>query len=140
MSSGRRRWRGSSSSWARSRGWAGKPTAAGCGWRRPTPASPPPCPTGRRGAAGFYKKSADALRATLADLTEDGFLPSNVTPEAAARGVKLRLAEVLGGAGEYEPAYAAVSEVLAESPNALNAQVAAADLLADWGRRRRRRA
>ena len=90
-------------------------------------------PDGSPRARGFYEEAAKSLRATLASLGEPGFLPDGTDRAAAERGVKLRLAETLGGAGSYEEAYATITEVLAGSPNALNAQVAAANLLADWG-------
>ena len=90
-------------------------------------------PDGSPRAAEYARKAAAALRGVRDSLTDPGFLNPEADAAAVRRGVTLRLAEALATAGDYEPAYGAVTEVLADSPNALNAQTTAADVLADWG-------
>ena len=88
-------------------------------------------PAGSPAASGLYQKSADALRRVIVEAP--ALLPDPADRPAAVNAVRVRLAEALGGAGDYEQAYAAITEVLEQSPNALNAQTTAADLLARWG-------
>ncbi|NNJ27988.1 hypothetical protein [Alienimonas chondri] len=85
-------------------------------------------PAGSGEASGYLNKAATALRKVLKD-----YLPEGDARAAAESGVKLRLGELLAEAGKYQEGYEQVKAVLEEKPNALNGQIAAANLLADWG-------
>ncbi|MFH5803212.1 hypothetical protein [Alienimonas sp. DA493] len=78
-------------------------------------------------ARQYYDAAAKALRSAA-----QNHLPDE-NRESAENAVRLRLAEVLAGAGKYQEGYAQVEQVLEGKPNALNVQTVAANLLADWG-------
>ena len=90
-------------------------------------------PAGNRDAPGYFAKSAAALQTVLKSLGTDGFLADGTDRAAVENAVRLRLGEVLAGAGRFGEGYEEVKAVIAANPKALNAQTTAADLLADWG-------
>jgi len=76
----------------------------------------------------YYDAAAAALNDAL-----DGYLPDGDGRAGAEAAIRLRLAQVQAGAGDFQAGYDQVKQVLTSKPNALNVQTAAADLLADWG-------
>jgi hypothetical protein len=78
----------------------------------------------------YFDRAAASYGSILSRSGQRGFLP---TPDAA-NGVKLRLAAVEQSRGGYAKAYGLAKQVLKAAPKALNAQVAAAGILGDWGR------
>ena len=77
----------------------------------------------------YFDQAAKNYQAILDHAGEPGFLPS---PESAS-GVRLRMAAVMASRGDYETAYDFARQVLKEMPRALNAQIATAEILRDWG-------
>ncbi|QDT14947.1 coiled-coil domain-containing protein [Alienimonas californiensis] len=84
-------------------------------------------PEGAAQGRQYYDAAAKALRSVV-----QNHLPEE-NKQAAANAVRLRLAEVLAGAGKFQEGYDQVLQVLSASENALNAQTVAANLLGDWG-------
>ncbi|MEM9701041.1 MAG: hypothetical protein AAF907_01200 [Planctomycetota bacterium] len=85
-------------------------------------------PRGNGDAVAYRGKAATALRKVIGN-----YLPDGEGKAASARAVRLRLGEVLADSGRYQDGYREVKKVLSDKENALNAQIIAADLLAEWG-------
>lgn len=77
----------------------------------------------------YFNRAAQSFQTILSRAKEPNFLPS----QNAIIAVKLRLATVTDKRGQYSKAYDLVRQVLKEVPTSVDSQVAAAEILRDWG-------
>ena len=78
-------------------------------------------------ATEYFKRSAETYQMILDKASKDSKPPQGLT------GIKLRLGQVYQAAGEFEKGYEKLTEIIKELPNAIEVQIATAELLQDWG-------
>lgn len=82
-------------------------------------------------AAGYYKQAGDIYNGILKRLAVE----PNWSPPNAVETIRVRLAESLRCAGQYEEAMELILETLKKTENRLDVQVEAAKTLQAWGKK-----
>ncbi|WP_166821344.1 hypothetical protein [Thalassoroseus pseudoceratinae] len=78
-------------------------------------------------ATEYFNRSAETYQMILDKAAKDSKPPQGIT------GIKLRLGQVYQAAGQFEKGYEKLKELVKELPNAIEVQIAVAELLQAWG-------